>query len=68
MSTSYPQVTPPVTFPARLAWLQHNIKSRVRPYHFAIGAVVGLITAIFAVVLVLMVLTATNFNILAWME
>ncbi len=65
---SSPEVTPPVTFPARLAWLQRNVRTHVRPYHFAVGGLVGLITAIFAAVLVLMILVATNFNILSWIE
>jgi hypothetical protein len=52
MSTSAPEVTQPVTFPARFAWLQHRIRHHVRPYHVVIAALAGLI----------------NFNVLGWME
>ena len=68
MSSSAPQTVPPVTFPARLAWLQHNIKARVRPYHLAIAALVGLISAVFGGLIVVLVLIAMNFNLLGWME
>jgi cobalamin biosynthesis protein CobD/CbiB len=68
MATSAPLVTPPAKFPARLAWLQREIQHRVRPYHVAVGAILGLITAVFTVIIVLMLLTATNFNLLGWME
>ncbi len=68
MSTSSPVVTAPVTFPARLAWLQQRIQTHVRPYHLAVGAVVGLVTAIFAAVIVVVVLIVTNFNVLGWIE
>jgi hypothetical protein len=68
MSSSAPQTVQPVTFPDRLAWLQHNIKARVKPYHLAVGAIVGLITAIFGGLIIVLILIATNFNILGWME
>ena len=68
MSTSAPEVTAPVTFPEKLVWLQRRIQTHVRPYHLAMGAVVGLITVVFLVVIVLMILVATNFNVLGWIE
>jgi hypothetical protein len=68
MSTSSPEVTSPVTFPARLAWLQHTIKARVKPYHLVMGAVIGLATVGFLAVIAVMILVATNFNVLAWTE
>jgi hypothetical protein len=68
MSTSAPEVTQPVTFPEKFAWLQRQIQTRIRPYHLVVGAVVGLITGIFTVVIVLMILVATNFNVLGWTE
>jgi hypothetical protein len=43
-------------------------KTHVRPYHFAVAGLLGLITGIFGLVLVLMILTSTNFNVLGWME
>ncbi len=68
MPTSAPLVTPPAKFPAGLAWLQREIQHRVRPYHLVIGAILGLITAVFTGIIILMLLTATNFNLLGWME
>ena len=68
MSSSAPETVPPVTFPARLAWLQHNIKARIKPYHLAIGAIVGLISAVFGGLIVVLLLIAMNFNVLAWIE
>ncbi len=68
MSTSAPEVIQPVTFPARLVWLQHQMRHRIRPYHVAVAAVIGLITVVFAAAVVVIVLIATNFNLLGWME
>jgi len=68
MATSAPEVTKPVTFPARLAWLQRQVQIHVRPYHLAIGAVIGLVSTGFVVLVLVMVLIVTNFNVLGWME
>jgi hypothetical protein len=68
MSTSSPEVTSPVTFPARFAWLQHTIKARVKPYHLVMAAALGLATVGFVVVIAVMILVATNFNVLGWTE
>jgi hypothetical protein len=68
MPNTAPIVTPPAKFPARLAWLQREIQHRVRPYHVVIGGIIGLITAVFTGVVLIMLLTATNFNLLGWME
>jgi hypothetical protein len=68
MATSAPEVTPPAVFPPGWAWLQSRIPYRVRPYHLVVGAVAGLITTLFLVVVVLIVLVATNFNVLGWIE
>jgi uncharacterized metal-binding protein len=65
---SSPEVTAPVTFPARFAWLQREIRHRVRPYHVIIGALIGLITAVFGVIILLILIVATNFNPLGWVE
>jgi hypothetical protein len=65
---STPEITQPVTFPARLAWLQREMKHRVRPYHVVFGAAMGLITVGFAVLVVALLLIATNFNLLSWIE
>ncbi len=68
MSTSSPEVTAPVSFPARIAWLQRNIQARVRPYHLVMGVAVGLITAVFAALVAVLLLVATNFNVLGLVE
>ena len=68
MATSAPIVMKHTRFPARLAWLQERVRTHVRPYHLAIGAAVALISLIFAVVIGVMVLIATNFNLLGWIE
>ena len=68
MSSSAPEVTAPVTFPERFAWLQHTIKTRIKPYHFAVATIVALITGGFLTVIAVVVLIATNFNVLGWME
>jgi hypothetical protein len=68
MSTSAPEVTPPVSFPSRFAWLQERIPYRPRPYHVVIAAIAGLITVVFLVIVALLILVATNFNVLGWIE
>ena len=68
MSTSAPEVVQPVTFPARLAWLQHQMRHRIRPYHVVVAAIVGLITTVFAVITLVIIIVATNFNVLGWVE
>jgi hypothetical protein len=68
MSTSAPEVIQPVTFPARLIWLQHQMRHHIRPYHVAVAAVLGLITAVFVALILVIALVATNFNLLGWIE
>jgi hypothetical protein len=68
MSTSAPEVIQPVTFPARLAWLQHQMRHRIRPYHVVVAAIIGLITTVFAVAILVIIIVATNFNVLGWVE
>ena len=68
MAGSSPVVRPPVTLPERAAWLQKQVLTHVRPYHLAVVAVVGLITTVIAVLIGVLILIATNFNILALIE
>jgi hypothetical protein len=68
MAGSSPVVRPPISFPERVAWLQKTVTTHVRPYHLAMGAVIGLISAVFGALVVVLVLIATNFNILALIE
>jgi multisubunit Na+/H+ antiporter MnhC subunit len=50
------------------AWLMERVKPFLAPYYLTVAAVLGAITVGFAVVTVLLVLVATNFNVLGWME
>ncbi len=45
-----------------------RLKPYLVPYYMTVAAVLGGITAVFAVVTFLIVLVATNFNLLGWME
>ena len=45
-----------------------RVKPFLAPYYLTVAAVLGAITVGFAVVTVLLVLVATNFNVLGWME
>jgi hypothetical protein len=44
------------------------VKPFLTPYYFAVAAVLGAITAVFAVVTVLLVIVAANCNVLGWIE
>jgi hypothetical protein len=44
------------------------LKPYLAPYYLTVAAVLGAITAGFAVVFVLLVLVVTNFNVLGWIE
>ena len=43
-------------------------KPYLAPYYLTVAAVLGAITGGFAVVIVLLILVVTNFNVLAWIE
>jgi hypothetical protein len=45
-----------------------RLKPYLVPYYLTVAAVLGAITAVFAVVTVLLVLIVTNFNVLGWIE
>ena len=44
------------------------IKPHTMPFHLAAAALAGLITTVFGVIILLMIMVATNFNILDWIE
>ena len=52
---------------ARAAF-QLLIKPHTMPFHLAAMALVGVITGIFAVIILLMIMVATNFNVLDFIE
>ena len=68
MAGSSPVVRAPVTFPERIAWLQKQVVTHVRPYHLAVGAAIGLITVVLVALVGVLVLIATNFNLLGLIE
>jgi hypothetical protein len=55
----------PIPWPKRLL---ARAKEAATPYHLTLLAVIGLISVVFAVVIGVLLLISTNFNILAWME
>ena len=52
---------------ARAAF-QLLIKPHTMPFHLAAAALSGVITVIFLVITLLMIMVATNFNVLDWIE
>ncbi len=48
--------------------IKEHIKPFFVPYYLLVAAVLGAITAGFAIVVVLIILVVTNFNVLGWME
>ena len=66
---STPAPTPPVSFPFPVpAWLIERMKPFLSPYYLVIGAVLGAITAGFVALTVVLILVATNFNLLGLIE
>jgi len=55
-----------VPFPSR-AWVK-SVAQNARPFHITVAVLVALITVVFAGVVGVLLLVATNFNILDWME
>ncbi len=45
-----------------------RVKPYLVPYYLTVAGVLGAITALFAVLFVVLVLVVTNFNLLGWME
>jgi hypothetical protein len=50
------------------AAFQLLIKPHTMPFHVAAAALAGLVTVVFLVITLLMVMVATNFNLLDWIE
>ncbi len=51
-----------------LAGIIASAKRLATPYHLTVAAVIGGITAVFAVVIALLIMVALNFNILGLIE
>jgi hypothetical protein len=54
--------------PGFLATLRERAKPYLIPYYFAVVAILGGITTVFVVLTVLIILIATNFNVLGLIE
>lgn len=50
------------------AVFQLLIKPHTMPFHVAAAALAGLVTVVFLVITLLMIMVATNFNVLDWIE
>lgn len=57
--------TPPKKFPFSLI---EKIKPYLNPYYMTVAAVLGGITTVFGALIVVLIIIATNFNVLGWME
>ena len=47
-----------------LKWVKHHST----PYHLTVAVVLGLVTAGFGALVVVLIIIATNFNVLGWIE
>ena len=54
--------------PAKTCPYERFVKPFLTPYYFTVAGVLGGITAVFAVVTVLLILVVTNFNVLDLIE
>ena len=60
--------SPAVDSTAKPCPFERYVKPWLTPYYMTIAGVLGGVTAVFTVVIVLLVLVATNFNVLGWTE
>jgi len=67
MATPSPAIRASTPAPVKSNLLD-RLKPYSAPYYLTVAAVLGGITAGFTVILVLLVLVVTNFNVLGWME
>lgn len=68
MATSTPKAAPAPTFAESIAGMKKRLAPYLVPYYLTVGAVLGGITVGFIVLTVLIVLVATNFNVLGLIE
>jgi hypothetical protein len=71
MSTPSPApeaATPPAPKFCPIVWVKECMMPYLVPYYLTVAAVLGAITAGFAIVFVLLILVATNFNVLSLIE
>ncbi|HEV3271538.1 MAG TPA: hypothetical protein VGZ93_05095 [Candidatus Methylacidiphilales bacterium] len=51
-----------------IEWVKEHAKPYLAPYYLTVAAVLGAITAGFAVVFVLLIIVTANCNVLGWVE
>jgi hypothetical protein len=68
MATPAPNTASKTTFADFAAGIQKRAKPYLVPYYLTLGAVLGAITTLFIVMTVVIVLVATNFNLLGLIE
>jgi len=54
--------------PAKPCPFERYVKPFLTPYYFTVAGVLGAITAVFAIVTVLLIIVAANFNVLGFVE
>ena len=68
MATLPSTATPPKTFAGFMADARERAKPYLVPYYLTIAAALGAITTVFVVLTILIILVATNFNVLGLIE
>jgi hypothetical protein len=64
-----PSPAPPATAPIPFyVSARKHVKPFLAPYYLTIAAVLGGMTAAFVALIAVLILLATNFNVLGWME
>ena len=67
---SSPEVIPNrnPALPGPRALFDRHVRPHLTPFNLSIAALIGLITALFGAITLILILVATNFNVLGWME
>ncbi len=68
MATPTRKAAPPKTFAQLVAGARERAKPYLVPYYLTIAAVLGAITTVFVVITVVLIIVATNFNVLGLIE
>jgi hypothetical protein len=68
MATPSPTTATPKTSAGFIADVREPAKPYLVPYYLTVAAVIGAITTVFVVMTVLIILVATNFNVLGLIE
>jgi hypothetical protein len=68
MATPTKSAAPAKTFAEFIAGARERAKPYLVPYYLTVAAVLGAITTVFVVMTVVIILVATNFNVLGLIE